>query len=390
MRVLILHSHTFPPATATGSRMEKYARGLRESDAEPFIFAISRRPEERVEGGWRRTPAGIPYQVALVRRRGRWDTYGALRQTRDAFLSALRELGPWDAAIVQGQNSYCAAPVAELCRRQGTRCVVECNEWLAWQGHKGWFLSPFFWMKERFRRVTLRQVSGAIAISRLWEEHLRGMGVPVIRIPALGEAESQATGPPPGRGPFTICYAGQLSPRDLPLTMLEALRRALRAGLDCRLWFVGSLGLFSIGRRALESAQRDGLLRERVESTGWISREEYRARLAGAHCLVLFREDSREARACFPTRLPEYLLTGRPVVTSAVGDPALYLQHQVSAWLVPPGDQPEAIAEAYLKLSRDPQLAALIGSKGRETALREFSYRRYGAPLLEFLRGLKR
>jgi glycosyltransferase involved in cell wall biosynthesis len=187
------------------------------------------------------------------------------------------------------------------------------------------------------------------------------------------------------RGEFRLVYVGKMYRRDLPKTLLAGVREALRRGVSVRLTVVGRMDCFSEAKRAQAEAIACPVLRGRVEFTGWVSDEAMQQQRRLADAFVLLRDDEREARACFPTRLPEYLLTMKPVILSDVGDIPLYLQHRHNAWLLPPGDRPRELADAIAALAGNPEEACRIGRVGRDTALSDFSFRVQGPRLLEFL-----
>jgi L-malate glycosyltransferase len=76
-----------------------------------------------------------------------------------------------------------------------------------------------------------------------------------------------------------------------------------------------------------------------------------------------------------PNAVLEYLAAGLPTVASRVGGNAEIVQDGKTGLLVPP-DDPLALAEALLRLLRDPGLAANLGRSGREYVTSEFSFRR--------------
>jgi glycosyltransferase involved in cell wall biosynthesis len=183
---------------------------------------------------------------------------------------------------------------------------------------------------------------------------------------------------------------GPASARDLPGTLLEGIRLAVQGGLDARLVMVGNAAGYAAGRRAMQKVAADRLLRERVNFTGQIPHQQVPQRLLDCDATVLLRPETWETRACFPTRLPEYLLAAHPVILSAAGDIPLYCQHRRNAWLLPPGDQPGELAEALLHLATHREEAIAIGRAGWKTALDEFSYRTHAPRLLGFLERLRR
>jgi glycosyltransferase involved in cell wall biosynthesis len=76
-----------------------------------------------------------------------------------------------------------------------------------------------------------------------------------------------------------------------------------------------------------------------------------------------------------PNAVLEYLAAGLPTVASRVGGNAEIVQDGKTGLLVPT-DNPSALAEALLRLLRDPGFAANLGNRGREYVISEFSFRR--------------
>ena len=82
---------------------------------------------------------------------------------------------------------------------------------------------------------------------------------------------------------------------------------------------------------------------ERVVFAGHVERARLPDLLCSATMHALLRRDALFSRAGFPTKLGEYLASGRPVVVTATGDIPRYLTHGVDAYMAPPGD-PERFA----------------------------------------------
>lgn len=110
---------------------------------------------------------------------------------------------------------------------------------------------------------------------------------------------------------------------------------------------------------------------EAVHFVGLLSHEQYLQLLWGAAVLVVPRIESRATGAAFPTRLAEYLATGRPVVTTTVSGVKELLTDGVDALLVPPGD-PRALADALAQLLGDSPAADEIGRRGKAISARAF------------------
>ena len=83
----------------------------------------------------------------------------------------------------------------------------------------------------------------------------------------------------------------------------------------------------------------------------------------------------------------EYLASGRPVVTNAVGEIDRFLADGKTALIAPPGDQ-DAFARKIEQALTDPAAARRIGLAGKRVAEQHFHYSRYGDRLVEFFNEL--
>ena len=129
-------------------------------------------------------------------------------------------------------------------------------------------------------------------------------------------------------------------------------------------------------RAALEKlAARLGVA-DRVRVTGFLPHRQVPELLAGAAVAVL---PSRYEE--LGTALVEAMAAGRPVVASAVGGIPELVRDGVDGLLVPPGE-PVALATAVRALLADPQLAARLGSHGRDRVA-EHDWARLAARVLE-------
>lgn len=115
-------------------------------------------------------------------------------------------------------------------------------------------------------------------------------------------------------------------------------------------------------------------LDNRVVFFGAVPFAEVPQRLVDACVLALDRPNCQQAKYGFPTKLGEYLLSGNPVVVTAVGDIPCYLKDKENA-LLAKADSITSFAEKLSWALSHPTEAKVIGEKGKELALREFNYK---------------
>lgn len=111
---------------------------------------------------------------------------------------------------------------------------------------------------------------------------------------------------------------------------------------------------------------------DRVVFTGVVPRQEMPQLLTDATILALDRPNNLQARHGFPTKLGEYLLTGNPVVVTAVGDIPRFIKNSISGMIAEP-ENPKDFAAKVEWLLGNPNEAAKIGQKGKEVALANFN-----------------
>ena len=102
---------------------------------------------------------------------------------------------------------------------------------------------------------------------------------------------------------------------------------------------------------------------------------------ATALLIPLWNDD--QSRTRMPNKLAEYLASGRPVVTSKVGDILDFLVDGVNAHLAQPGSELD-FADRMIAVLRDPERANQIGAAGQRTCLAQLDYRVYADRLAGF------
>jgi glycosyltransferase involved in cell wall biosynthesis len=111
--------------------------------------------------------------------------------------------------------------------------------------------------------------------------------------------------------------------------------------------------------------------------------EEIPAILLESDLLVLARPDNSQAKAGFPTKLGEYLASGKPVVITTTGEIPKYLRHNESAYLAIPGNIRDFAEKINYALSD--KNSEVIGKKGYEIANNNFNYQLYGNIIFNIL-----
>jgi len=110
---------------------------------------------------------------------------------------------------------------------------------------------------------------------------------------------------------------------------------------------------------------------DRILFLGSIPKEEMPEFLTNAHVLAMARPQSKQAEGGFPTKLGEYLATGKPVCVTNVGEIGNYLKDDESVFMAEP-DSVNSFADT-LKRALTDKKAIEIGRNGRKVAFENFN-----------------
>ena len=185
-------------------------------------------------------------------------------------------------------------------------------------------LDPVFLRHRWTSWLAARLSDGCIVISTELERQLDTRRT-VLRLPALGDPTEFA--PPTPRGtsrPLTLLYAGNPLNKDQLGTLIDVLLEEGKGGRAVELRLAGpdATSLSQSADVGEDRARRFGTI---IRPLGRLSRDRLKHELGFADFTVLFRPDRGYARAGFPSKVPESLAAGTPVICNLSSDLALYL-----------------------------------------------------------------
>lgn len=136
----------------------------------------------------------------------------------------------------------------------------------------------------------------------------------------------------------------------------------------------------------LDQIKRLGL-ESRVIWKGPYEREKVPAILSNADLLVLPRPSSKQASGGFPTKLGEYLATGKPVCATTVGEIPDYLEDNKTVYFAQP-DSVKSFSEALDRALRNKEKSFQVGIGGKGVAQQHFSKEVQSARLFKYFKNL--
>lgn len=132
----------------------------------------------------------------------------------------------------------------------------------------------------------------------------------------------------------------------------------------------------------------DHHLLDHLKITSYLTELELHAYLRHATALIINKPSTFQNTYNFPTKLGDYLLSGRPVIVAAKNvELNNYLSDNVNSRITSP-NHVEEMCNALTTFCRDQGKASAIGAAGRQIALDQFDYRKNAFEIKDFIRSL--
>lgn len=398
MKIVIVGVFGFPHGSAPAARVYAYAKGLIENGVSVQVICFQ--ALERPERGIMNTEArgvydGVPFEYACgttIRPSSFWERRWLEIKGGWGFWRLVSRGHPFerpDAIILFSNDLMWITLTVIISRLIGAQCIQEKSEFPFVYAKQTWWLRLYAAV---YTRTIYRLFNGIIAISTYLEEYFSKRirkQARILRIPILVDPEQIKPEEfvPLVRGRQRIVYVGNLGHPGEVSSLIDAFSRVAGKYPEWDLQIIGDAPGTDILARMRKMAA-DLSLSGRVEFTGMVNRDEIPAYLGRAGILALLRSSGIFSKAGFPTKLGEYLATGKPVVVTRTGDIPLYLEDRISAYLVPPDDS-GAFAQKLDEVLADYDQALQVGRKGREVAVEEFDYRSNCQKIAKFVRELQ-
>ncbi len=381
---------TFPDGKAATNRALTYAKGFTENGIQAHVICFRneflKQPDGKVSGVYYYHPYAREKRSRSFLLR-RWFT---IRKYVRAFI-LVRRINRDDKVIAVHIYSYrflthMAAYISA--KSTGARVLIERSE------------HPLKDIRSKFHLATTGKLKiyletilsdGVLCISDYLINFYRNLGFrnkKILLVPSTVDTHRFNINPPSPVSYDYICYCGSLTlEKDGVNILIESFWRIASHYQALKLLLIGK-GDTVEEEEAVKDLVRKLGAENRVVFTGLMSRTEVPEYLCNARILALARPNSKIADAGFPSKLTEYLSTGRPVVVTKVGEIPVYLKDNETAFLCEP-DSVDAFAERLDYVLKNYEHALAIGIKGRELTSTVFNYSYQTRRISEFISSLR-
>jgi glycosyltransferase involved in cell wall biosynthesis len=381
----------FPIGDAYTNRILAFARGFVENGCKVTLLIIyPGRNNQADESG---EMDGFTYRFcAGTNRPSNWllrkvtGARGIINSIR--FLADIQQNQGIDAVITFSQNFAQNFPVYLFTRKYNIPLVRENNEFprmVLRRGHSrlNYFDKLFFRFVNRFFDGYIYISSALVAFNR----PLLPKNMPILIVPIIVDSERfQFESSEPEK---LITYCGNLfGNKDGVNILLEAFAIMHLKHPEYKLMLIGNTNN-QIEMSGMK-ARIDKLgISEKVTFSGFVHRDKVPVLLHRSAILTLARPDNIQAKGGFPTKLGEYLATGRPVLVTATSDIPRYISHGINGYLAQPGSAND-FAEKMSMILSDYETAAKVGEVGKKLTASVFNHTFQAHRILRFIESLKR
>jgi glycosyltransferase involved in cell wall biosynthesis len=182
-----------------------------------------------------------------------------------------------------------------------------------------------------------------------------------------------------------IAYCGSMySDKDGVPILIKAFDIVAEKHKDIKLKLVGDTSDKNKFRH-IQHKINESNHKERIILTGFVDRSKIPEHLCQATILALSRPANKQAEGGFPTKLGEYLATGRAVIVTDVGEISNYLSDSINAFICS-NITPEGFAEKIDFVLSNPTEAERVGVEGKKLSYGIFNYKKQSVKLLEFIK----
>jgi glycosyltransferase involved in cell wall biosynthesis len=390
MSVLIFGDmFTFPEGEAATNRVLTFAKGFHENGLKVHVVVFGNVYTTDLEGSYNGIYYYHPFGQAerhkyfIVRRLQKFVKYFRT-------LSLIRKLNK-DEKIIAINILTNLFPTHLfgwfLSRIINTKLVIESSEHPLRHFQLGFVKQN--WGKLKFF-MEARLCDGIYLISRYLIDYHVDHGIPKQKLLLVPSTVDPSRFISYGDSPFSFQYVGYFGAltfwRDNVDLLINAFARICNNHPGINL-VIGGFGSDEERKMITDLAAENGIS-DRTILLDYMKRDEILTYITHAHLLVMVRSNNLDAVASYPSKLTEYVATGKPVITVNVGEVSDYYTDGVNAYVVEP-ENVDAMAEKLDYVLSNYAAASEVCVRGKELVNTTFNYNFQAKRMMDFIMSLK-
>lgn len=375
MKIIGLTSGSYPYGTATSTRNMLLFKGLKEQGLDVTLLSIY--PDKNQDPQSNRLSGiyeGVHYQYTLKNlhfkkrrvRRMLQMLFSTLRCIRHVKNEAKKQEV---VAFIYINTPLLSFIITRQLRRKNIRILHEVTEFPFLRRHNNYL------RKKLYLKRTVPKFDKIFVISTALKEYFAEITHPnrieiLNMFVDLGRFQDSFE---PVYDFDYIAYCGSMNTdKDGVPILIEAFSEVIKQYRKLKLVLMGDIQNRPIDINISETIKKLKL-ENTILFTGYINSTQIPKYLKGAKILALARPDNIQAEGGFPTKLGEYLATGKPVVVTRVGDIPNFISDGINGYLSEPNSRD--FARKIIEILHNYSTASKVGESGRKLAENKFNYK---------------
>lgn len=376
--IVIVNTLPFPSGAASVNRILSYSKGLVEIGNNVTVYSTSYGVDTLVHD-----INGIHYKafrtISNAKIKNVYSLFTALFQLLKTLFSSRKHV---DVVILVSNSLLLIYPLFFVTKISNIKFVQEKSEFPFVLNYNSFFGKLF---AKFYVSTTYRLFDGLIIMTHKLSEYFKDKirkDCKTIVVPMTVEPERFAENSEIQLGDY-IAYCGDIGGnKDGVQNLITAFSYIADDFPNLKLILIGG------SKNPIEKSNLESYVKQikcnNVIFHGLVSRDEIPTLLTNAKLLALARPSSMQSTGGFPTKLGEYLSTGKPTIVTSVGDIPLYIVDEKHAFLVPPDDN-HAFAERIKYVLNNYEYAMKVAENGKSLVYDTFNYRVQAERIHSFL-----
>lgn len=232
----------------------------------------------------------------------------------------------------------------------------------------------------------MRKLDGAIISSSRWLSDTENSGTPSCMVPGfLKPQDCYRSSAGVKSDKFVITIMGRFAGREMPSVIIKALEICKNNNLRFEVNFIGTGSGGKMEAYWLKKLINNQNICNDVNVRGYVSSNERDKVLATSDIFIMLRPPSQETEYLFPSRVPEYLSTGNPVILTNTPSLNEFFKQGSGVYFISNKNDSAELANLIMDLADKPLERFESGKKGRMHAVNNFSLDVMGKKLSDFL-----
>jgi len=365
---LIVGSYTFPYGIAASARIRNLAYGFRDNGYTVYILAISPPFGAKGKTEWHEFDDNIfvrYLQENVPEKTWKNPTKRSMFFLRNLissskFIGELCHRKPLDFAFIYGRGYLSLKGILKECKKNNIFSILDITELPAtYSSLLDLCLHPLRLDSLVGEKMLVGKANMLTCISTKLSSRYNNKLKYIL--PSVEAWEDVVFVSTTKKEVFTFLYVGSFMEKDNPTLLLKFFSELLEAEISFRLKVIGKYEYLKEGISWKNTFRSK--FKNQVKFLGEASDSVLRQEMNSADALLLLRNTSTLEEYTFPTRLVEFLKSGRMVVTSPTGDIINYLTHLNNAFFIEYDKVTHAVKEIRNLISNR-QIVTEIGKKG--------------------------